>query len=291
MPRPPASDATRKAATPVTDQRIGGRIGSKADFVATEEPLQILAGGPGQDSKPVTVTMRTPGHDFELAVGFLWSEGVLSSPEDVYEVRYCEVPPDEPQRYNVVSVRARRPLQLRPRTTVTTAACGICGTASLDDLAQSCAVVPFGPHVDADLLLALPDRLRSTQRTFATTGGLHAAGLFALDGTLRTSREDVGRHNAVDKVIGRAVLDRAVPLEASILCISGRASFEIVQKAAMAGVAVVVAVSAPSSLAVDAARRLGVTLVGFVRDGTGNIYSHGDRVTGAAAEEIRPRFS
>lgn len=226
----------------------------------------------------MTITMRTPGHDFELAVGFLWSEGVLITPEDVYEVRYCEVPPDEPQRYNVVSVRARRPLAIAPRSTVTTAACGICGTTSLEALQNLCAPLTGGPTVDAGLLLSLPDRLRLAQRAFDTTGGLHAAGLFGADGTLVWAREDVGRHNAVDKVVGRAVLDGRVPLAEHVLCVSGRASFEIVQKAAAAGIALIVAVSAPSSLAVQAAQAMGMTLVGFVRDGSGNIYAGADRV-------------
>ena len=284
MARPPSNDATRKATTPVWVTRLDGgtppitTMSRRPDAVVTEEPLQILAGGPGQESQPVTITMRTPGHDFELAVGFLWSEGVLSSPDDVYEVRYCEVPPDEPQLYNVVSVRARRPLEVAPRTTVTTAACGICGITSLEALKKVCAPLAAGPTIGAELLLSLPDRLRQAQRAFDTTGGLHAAGLFTADGTLVNAREDVGRHNAVDKVVGRAVLDGRVPLSEHVLCVSGRASFEIIQKAAAAGIAVIVAVSAPSSLAVQAAQALGMTLVGFVREGSGNIYAHADRV-------------
>lgn len=282
MARPPSNAATRKATTALMVTRLdatGADVRQQRfDVVVTEEPLQILAGGPGQPSVPVTITMRTPGHDFELAVGFLWSEGILTAPHDVYEVRYCEVPPEEAQLYNVVSVRARRPLTITARTTVTTAACGICGTTSIADLERVCSARPLGSPVDAALLLALPDRLRGAQRAFDVTGGLHAAGLFERDGTLVCAREDVGRHNAVDKVIGRAVLDAQVPLDERILCVSGRASFEIVQKAAAAGIATLVAVSAPSSLAVQAAERLGMTLVGFVREGAGNVYTGSSRV-------------
>jgi FdhD protein len=224
--------------------------------------------------------MRTPGGDFELAAGFLFTEGLVN-PEDVGRVAYCDDLDGQEQRYNVVSVRLTRdfdPTSLGGRNFFATSSCGVCGKASLDDVEVLCAPVASGPVVGADVIRGLPVALRERQRVFDQTGGLHAAGLFDEEGTLLGLREDVGRHNAVDKVIGEAVLRREVPLSERILQVSGRVSFEIVQKAAVAGIPLVSAVSAPSSLAVDAAERLGLTLVGFARDDRFNIYTHPERV-------------
>jgi FdhD protein len=274
------TSALRTSTSAVRVTAIAGGVRSeRPDTVASEEPMEIRAGGPGQTAAQVAVTMRTPGGDFELAAGFLFTEGLIG-PADVSRVAYCDDLEDEEQRYNVVSVTTASPFdqeRLR-RNFFANSSCGVCGKAALDDVEVRCAPVPGGMTVDVDVLIGLPDRLREAQRVFDRTGGLHAAGLFAPDGRLVCLREDVGRHNAVDKVIGEQLLAGALPLAERVLQVSGRASFEIVQKAAMAGVPVVSAVSAPSSLAVEAAGRLGVTLVGFVRDGRCNVYSRPERV-------------
>jgi len=249
--------------------------------LATEEPLEIRAAGPAQPSEPVAVTMRTPGADFELASGFLVSEG-LASAGDVAAVGYCESAAPE-HRFNTVTVSLRVPW-VPPdvgRAFVATSSCGVCGKAGIDQVELACPVVGPTPPIPASVLADLPDKLRSAQRVFDRTGGLHAAGRFAGDGTLLCAREDVGRHNAVDKVIGERVLATAAgrPVEDGwILMVSGRVSFEIVQKAAMARFAVIAAVSAPSSLAVAAADRLGITVAGFVRGRTYTVYSHPERL-------------
>lgn len=275
-----ASEQVRRNVTPVRVVAVHGDARSeRADALATEEPLEIRAEGPGQDAQRVAVTMRTPGGDFELATGFLFTEGLVT-PADVRRVAYCDDLDDEEQRYNVVTVTLARPFDAErlSRNFYATSSCGVCGKASLDDIAVRCDVVPAGFTVDAGVLVSLPERLREAQRVFDRTGGLHAAGLFDAAGTILSVREDVGRHNAVDKVIGEQLLAGRVPLGDRVLQVSGRASFEIVQKAAVAGIPVVSAVSAPSSLAVDAGRRLGVTVVGFVRDGGCNVYTHPGRV-------------
>ena len=266
--------------TPVRVVAVNGDARSeRADALATEEPLEIRAQGPGQDAHRVAVTMRTPGGDFELAAGFLFTEGLVTA-DDVRRVAYCDDLDDVEQQYNVVTVTLARPFDAEQlsRNFFATSSCGVCGKASLDDIAVRCDVVPSGYTVDADVLVSMPDRLREAQRVFDRTGGLHAAGLFDADGSVLSVREDVGRHNAVDKVIGEQLLAGRVPLSDRVLQVSGRASVEIVQKAAVAGIPVVSAVSAPSSLAVDAGERLGVTVVGFVRDGRCNVYTHPDRV-------------
>ena len=257
----------------------GGVRSERADTLATEEPMEIRAGGPGQEAEAVAVTMRTPGGDFELAVGFLFTEGLIA-PGDVHRVAYCDNVPGEDQQYNIVSVTLDRPFDRDRlhRNFAATSSCGICGKAALDDVEVRCAPVAPGPEVSADVLVSLPDRLRAGQKVFDRTGGLHAAGLFTPDGELLTLREDVGRHNAVDKVIGEQLLAGRLPLAGHVLQVSGRASFEIVQKAAVAGIPIVSAVSAPSSLAVEAGERFGMTIVGFVRDGGCNVYSHPERV-------------
>ena len=257
-----------------------GTRAERTDTLATEEPLEIRVQGPGQEQIQVAVTMRTPGGDFELAVGFLFTEGLIA-PGDVRRVAYCDNLPGEDQRYNVVSVTLGRPFdaeRLR-RNFFANSSCGVCGKAALEDIEVRCEPVGPGPSVEFKVLLSLPERLRSAQEVFERTGGLHAAGLFTAEGEVVVVREDVGRHNAVDKVIGERYLAGDVPIADRILQVSGRASFEIVQKAAVAGIPIVSAVSAPSSLAVEAAERFGMTLVGFVRDGRGNVYAHPERLS------------
>jgi FdhD protein len=262
----------------ITAADAGGRR-ERADTVATEEPLEIRVQGPDGDAHQVAVTMRTPGGDYELAAGFLFTEGLIG-PRDVVRVAYCDDVADADQRYNVVSVTLSTPFdpeRLR-RNFYATSSCGVCGKAALEDIEVRCAPVAEGTTVALGTLLALPGLLREAQRVFDRTGGLHAAGLFTAAGVPVSVREDVGRHNAVDKVIGEHVLGGSLPLAGLVLQVSGRSSFEIVQKAAVAGIPVVSAVSAPSSLAVEAAERFGMTLVGFVRDGRCNIYTRPDRV-------------
>jgi FdhD protein len=252
----------------------------RPDRLATEEPMEIRVGGPGVHPEAVAVTMRTPGADFELAVGFLYTEGLIGGRDDVAKVSYCEdLEPDE-QQYNVVTVRLSRPFdagRLR-RNFYATSSCGVCGKASIEDIEVRCAPVSPGPEIDPGVIRSLPNRLRERQQVFAVTGGLHAAGLFDARGTMLGLREDVGRHNAVDKLVGEVFLAGDLPLSEHILQVSGRISFEIVQKAAVAGIPVISAVSAPSSLAVAAAEELGMTLVGFVRDGRCNVYTHPERI-------------
>ena len=269
----------------VTDVRVvavnDGVRSERPDAVATEEPMEIRAGGPGQEARAVAVTMRTPGADFELAVGFLFTEGLIAA-GDVRRVAYCDDLGDEEQRYNVVTVTLEQPFDhdRLHRNFYATSSCGICGKAALDDIEVRCAPVAAGSQVSAEVLVSLPEKLRSKQRVFDRTGGLHAAGLFTTDGELVVLREDVGRHNAVDKVIGDRYLAGQVPASGTVLQVSGRASFEIVQKAAVAGIPIVSAVSAPSSLAVEAGERFAMTIVGFVREGRCNIYTHAERVAG-----------
>ncbi len=275
-----SGDAVRQSTTParVTVVRdLAAR--ERADTLATEEPMEIRAAGPGQEPVRVAVTMRTPGNDFELAAGFLVTEGLVS-PGGVDAVAYCEDP--DAQRYNVVTVRTATPFDLgaAERNFFATSSCGICGKASLEAVTVRCPPIATEVRVEANALLGLPGALRERQRIFGRTGGLHAAGLFDGSGALRLVREDVGRHNAVDKVVGALALGE--PVDAQILLVSGRLSFEIVQKAAVARIPVVCAISAPSSLAVRAADELGVTAVGFLRPGGFNLYTHPERVlTGA----------
>ena len=252
----------------------------RPDVLAAEEPMEIRVQGPGQDPVSVAVTMRTPGGDFELAAGFLYTEGIVEGGDDVRRVSYCEdLAPDE-QHYNVVTVELARPFDadLVRRNFFASSSCGVCGKATLDDVEVHCRPIAPGPLVDPAAILTMPDRLREAQRVFERTGGLHAAGLFSPGGRLLAVREDVGRHNAVDKIVGASLLAGDLPLAERVLQVSGRIGFEIVQKAARAGIPVITAVGAPSSLAVDAAERLGVTLVGFVRDERFNVYSRRERI-------------
>jgi FdhD protein len=257
----------------------GNTTRERPDKVVTEEPMEIRLHGPGQEPRALAVTMRTPGNDFELAVGFCVTEGLLSTPDELDTVAYCLAGQGE-QEYNIVTVRVRHPVDLEghQRAFVANASCGLCGKATLDDLEHRCAAVGAGPVVARSVLATLPDRLREAQTVFDATGGLHAGARFTRTGEVVAVREDVGRHNAVDKLVGHAALGHELPLGEDVLMVSGRVSFEIVQKAAMAGIPIVCAVSAPSSLAVDAARRFGQTLVGFVRGDSANVYTHPERL-------------
>jgi FdhD protein len=235
----------------------------REDVVAVEEPLEIRV-----DGVPLVVTMRTPGHDEELALGFLYGEGLIDAPH--------EAGPTQDFANNIVEVAG--PLTRDPgqRRFYTTSSCGVCGKGALEEVAVHSAPLPPGPTVPRSLLAQLPDRL--VQPAFEQTGGMHATGLFEPNGELILADEDVGRHNAMDKVIGRALLDGAVPLGERILCVSGRLSFELVQKAAVAGAPILVGVGAPSSLAISLADDRGMTLCGFARRGSINIYTHPERV-------------
>jgi len=255
------------------------------DAVAVEEPLEIrvlLPHSGGIACHPVSVTMRTPGHDFELATGFLFTEGVLPGPEVVEDVSYAEESRTA-ERGNVVTVRLRPGTPFDParlsRNVYTTSSCGVCGKTSLDMVRAACMQPPGGDFVvDPALLHALPGRLQESQDVFRRTGGLHATALFDPQGTLLLLREDVGRHNAMDKVIGAALAAGSIPLSNSIALLSGRISFELVQKAVVAGIPFLAAVGAPTSLALDLAREFGVTLVGFLRERRCNLYSGEERV-------------
>jgi FdhD protein len=267
----------------VTTTRIvavrGASLEYRADRVVGEEPLEILAAGPGQTPVAVAVTMRTPGNEDELAIGFLRTEGLIEGPE-VVRVQAGN-PAEMNQPDDRAIVRLSRPFDasiVAERHFVATASCGICGKASLDEVAIKSAPLKAGPVVSRSVVLALPDLLRAAQRAFDETGGLHAAGLFTPTGELIAIREDVGRHNALDKLVGSQLLAKAMPLGQRILMVSGRVSFEIIQKAAVAGIPIVCAVSAPSDLAIEAADRLGVTLVGFLRGDGFNVYAHDERI-------------
>jgi FdhD protein len=271
--------AVRRSTTRVRVRAIDGDgVKDQPDMLVTEEPMEIRVHGPGQEPRALAVTMRTPGNDFELAVGFCRTEGVFEDPADLETVAYCLAGSE--QEFNVVTVRLRRPVVLDApaRRFVANASCGLCGKTALDDVEQHCDPVAEGPVVARSVVASLPESLRRAQKVFDATGGLHASALFTPRGELIALREDVGRHNALDKLVGHAVLERRLPLAGELLMVSGRVSFEIVQKAAVAGVPIVCAVSAPSSLAVDAATRLGQTLVGFVRDGRANVYTHPERL-------------
>ncbi|MDG4822112.1 formate dehydrogenase accessory sulfurtransferase FdhD [Asanoa sp. WMMD1127] len=278
----------------VTDRReivrfdlSAGTAVRRMDSVSGEEPLEIRVGTRGDGRtprRPLAVTMRTPGDDIDLAIGFLLTEGVIRNAGDVVTAQLC-AGTDTPNTYNVVDIvladGVPAPDTDPARAFYTTSSCGVCGKASIDAIRTRSPwrLADQPMTVSAQLLAGLPDRLRAAQRTFDRTGGLHAAGLFTADGEPVLVREDVGRHNAVDKVIGRALADGLLPLSAHVLLVSGRASFELTQKAWMAGIQVLAAVSAPSSLAVDLAEEAGMTLVGFLRGATMNVYAGAHRIT------------
>ncbi|MEU1517550.1 formate dehydrogenase accessory sulfurtransferase FdhD [Streptomyces sp. NPDC005811] len=254
------------------------------DTLAVEEPMEIRVGG-----RPLTVTMRTPGHDFDLAAGFLVSEGVVRASEEIAGIRYCAgATADGANTYNIVDVvlaaGVAPPDASLERNFYTTSSCGLCGKASLEAVRTTASwrVDEDRLRISPEKLTALPARLRAAQRVFDSTGGLHAAGLFSAEGELLCLREDVGRHNAVDKVVGHALRTGLLPLRGTVLMVSGRASFELAQKALMAGIPMLAAVSAPSSLAVDLAAESGLTLVGFLRGTSMNVYTGQERVTGTS---------
>ncbi len=280
----PGSRARRGSKTKVRVRVVeDGKGRVRPDTLATEEPMEIRLVTQGA-SQTVAVTMRTPGADFELAAGFLYGEGIVSSREEIKRISYCvDADLDAEQQYNIVNVELRggREYDLRSldRHFYTTSACGVCGKASLEQLElRGCPVISPGPVVPAETIYALPEKLREAQGLFEATGGLHAAALFDKDGTLVALREDVGRHNATDKLIGWSLLEGRLPLSDHLVMVSGRSSFEILQKCLTAGVPMVCAISAPSSLAVDVARQFGITLVGFLRGDRFNIYSAPERI-------------
>jgi FdhD protein len=268
------------------ERLIGDLRASDTDLLAAEAPLEIRLGYStpiGREQRSLSVTMRTPGHDVELALGFLFTEGIVRGPE---QVRYAAPygPPDDEGLRNVVQVELEPGVEVDlarlQRNFYTTSSCGVCGKASLEALRIQAIyeIAGASPVIERDALFALPERLRSRQQVFGATGGLHAAALFDAAGDVVDLREDVGRHNALDKLIGSRFMARELPLSALGILVSGRASFELIQKAIMAGAPILAAVGAPSSLAVELARELNVTLVGFLRDGRCNIYAHGARV-------------
>jgi FdhD protein len=276
-PRPGPKTEVRVVA--VEDGATRGRF----DDVATEEPLEIRLVAGGQ-TRTIAITMRTPGSDFELAAGFLYGEGVIGSRAEVRGISYCidrEI--DAEQRYNIVNVELTRDafpdLERLERHFLTTSACGVCGKANIEALRlRDLPPLAHGPSVSPAIITALPERLLGTQGIFALTGGLHAAALFDASGELLVVREDVGRHNALDKLVGWALLNGKLPLSERIVMVSGRSSYEILQKSLVAGVSIVCAVSAPSSLAVQLAREFGLTLIGFLRGGTFNVYAGEGRI-------------
>ena len=272
----------------VTRFRLDGNVSRRDDVLAGEEPLEIRVMG-----KSFTVTMRTPGDDFDLVAGFLVSEGVIWDPAQLISLRYCAGVDDEgKQTFNVVDVQLRPGTPLpdtgMERHVYTSSSCGICGTASIEAVRKSSHFDPSsdGVRLPLDMLAALPDRLREGQKVFDRTGGVHAAGLFNADGELLCLREDVGRHNAVDKVVGWALRAGMLPLRGMVLQVSGRASFELVQKAQLAGIPVLAAVSAPSALSVDLAKDAGLTLIGFSRGTSLNCYSAPERILAAAPASV-----
>lgn len=261
-----------------------GQWSDAPDAVVTEEPLQLML-----DGTDLSVVMRTPGEDVELAAGLLFAEGVIRSREDIAAVRISaesgENDPRVPVDASIVESNsidvhlAHEPRRRPERSMLSSSACGVCGAVMIDDLKRDLAVLPPGPTVDAAVLPPLVQRLRSGQGVFERTGGLHAAGLFDAQGELICMREDVGRHNAVDKVVGRMLLDGALPLDDAVLVVSGRAGYEIVQKSISAGIPILAAVGAPSSLAVALAREFHQTLIGFLRGERFNVYSNSERLT------------
>jgi FdhD protein len=256
---------------------------ARPETLVVEEPLEIRING-----RPISVTMRTPGADVELAQGFLLTEGVIGGRDDILTVRYCRgAVDDEANTYNVLDVTLAADVPMPEvdvaRNFYTTSSCGMCGKSSLAAVQLASRHCPGDDPsvVGVDTLSAMPDQLRDAQKVFASTGGLHGAALFSTGGTLLVAREDIGRHNAVDKVIGWALERNRVPLTGTVLLVSGRASFELTQKAVMAGIPVLAAVSAPSSLAVDLASQSGLTLVAFLRGESMNVYTRPDRLTPA----------
>lgn len=272
-------------------ERIGPASRCKDhDLLAAEEPLEIRLQENGNRSpvpSSVSITMRTPGQDFELAAGFLFAEGIIESREDIVDISHC-ADPEEPQVYNIVTATLRSGLTFDARRLerhfYTNSSCGVCGKAALEALeVRGCSTLPLGLEVSQEIVRRIPETLRSAQSVFEQTGGLHASGLFDRYGKLLALREDVGRHNALDKVLGDQLLKGHLPLDSCLLAVSGRGSFELVQKALMARIPVMIAVGAPSSLAVELARSFRMTLLGFVKTSGFNIYAGAERVVEATA--------
>jgi FdhD protein len=293
-PVQPLTGGARRAVRPVDVTKLStdGATITQRDLLSTEEPLDIRVRPPAGEPVTLAVTMRTPGDDAALAVGFLFSEGVLRCADDVEGVTADQRPqPGDDRRVvgpNVVVVALRQPVRTSAglaRHSFTSSACGICGRAGVEDLLDRLARPERGSLLDAQVLGTLPKALRAGQAVFDVTGGLHGAAIFTRDGRLMRVAEDVGRHNAVDKVVGWALVSRETPLKDHILMVSGRCGFEIVQKAIAAGIGVVCSVSAPTSLAVDLARAFDVTLIGFLRGTTSNVYSGAQRIALDSTED------
>lgn len=258
----------------------------KPDLVVTEEPLEIRLGYGGPEDRiqrNISVTMRTPGNDFELVIGFLFTEGILKSWADVLSVKYCTDAGRSAEYQNIVRVELKPGVEIdlknAERNFYTTSACGICGKTSIEAVKAECETLSGSFSIPGSLLIDFPFKLRAAQALFEHTGGLHAAGLFNPDGELVLLREDVGRHNATDKIVGAALMNGMHPLEQHILLLSGRISFELVQKAAMARIPIIAAIGAPSSLAIELAEKLKITLCGFLRDNRFNVYSNSTSIT------------
>ena len=266
---------------PVVQTKIGryecGVLAERADDLATEEPLELRIEG-----KSVAVLMRTPGHDRELAAGFLVSENIVRKADEIFEITVCGETAAGSDETNVVNIALKNPARFDAtkfsRNLISTSSCGICGKASIESIAKQFASIESEMKIAAALLSDLPARLSEAQKTFQLTGGLHACALFEKDGTLIAAREDVGRHNALDKLIGLALLENRLPLDQQILLLSGRVSFEMVQKALAAGIAIIAAISAPTSLAVEFAQANNQTLIGFLRGEEMNIYAGRRRI-------------
>lgn len=291
------AEPTMATATGAPAERIrvfdvrSGEVSEREDEAAAEEPLEIrVVPGPESPAYRVAVTMRTPGFDFELAAGFLVSEGLLRAPREIHQIAYC-TDPGEPQQHNIVNVQlaAGVPFDRERfrRNVYTTSSCGICGKAAIEQVRSAVRQSPIGRfRLSTELVTSLPARLAPAQRIFDRTGGLHAAGLFRPNGELLLLREDVGRHNAVDKVVGHRFLEGALPDSNTVMLVSGRAGFELVQKAAVAGIPFLAAIGAPSTLAISLAREQGMTLVGFLREGRFNLYCGAERVALQTTEKF-----
>lgn len=266
---PTIKEIVRNSIRKTSVLKLGNETRKVSDVLAVEEPLEIKVSG-----KSAAVTMRTPGDDFELAAGFLFTEGVINSEKEILSISYCATTHD-PNLKNVVDVKLRKKINHSrlKRNFYATSSCGICGKAAIENIKTCTNKVKSELKVRKDLVASLPDKLRKTQEIFRKTGSLHAAAIFNEYGELLITKEDVGRHNAVDKAIGEAVLNQLVPFERHMMMVSGRTSFEIMQKAAMASIPLVLAISAPSSLAVQFAKEFNMTLIGMVRGNSMNVYS------------------
>ena len=257
-----------------------GKPQRRKDILAAEEPMEILLRA-GETQRTVAITMRTPGNDYELAAGFLYNEGILLRKDEITGMTYCV--DGNQQEYNSLRIQLKADsmpeLKQLERHFFTNSACGVCGTTMLDDIGErNLPALPSGPIVSPELITSLPEKLRNAQDLFESTGGLHAAALFDLEGNLLAVREDVGRHNALDKLIGWGLLNDQLPFHNKVLMVSGRASYELLQKSYSAGISVFCAVSAPSSLAVELAERFGITLIGFLRGQRFNVYANVQRM-------------